>query len=298
MELTRLPVRTNKSKTNQKIANRLVSGRKSLSQLYQQLQRNPYACEVSCELGQRLREQGKLEEAYQVLKRYHKIDNGFSSLFEMSLITYQLERLDECFQFIQQALLVSTEEDPRLAEVFRILGNIFIRHGDYDSAEDAYNKALRVQPESDALQVNLGTLDIQREDWEAALEHFRSAINLKPNNDKAWVGLALCHRQRGDLELAWGNLETAIMWNPVNETALSLAMDWAAKDSRERQLLGWLREFLIAGGWSTQLSLAFVWLSWGYGDRPSAEIELERLLTTDPTCEKAWIVRRKMRASV
>jgi tetratricopeptide (TPR) repeat protein len=269
----------------------------TLTDLYQLLQLDPYSTSAALELGRRLRRSGHTVEAVQVFESLCHIDNGFATLFELGLAYYQNDQMDPSLRSLQQAVLVSAEEDPDLMEVFKTIGNIFVRIGDFDSAEDAYNKAIRLQPESATLMVNLGTLEIQRSAWEKATERFRDALRLQSANDKAWVGLALCHRHRGDLELSWANLDTALSWNPCNDTALHLAVDWASTDQREGHLLKLLRQFLLAGGWNIKLSLIFAWLSWSRGDRFSANIELERVLTTDPSCESGWNLRNKMRAS-
>lgn len=268
----------------------------TFTDLYEILQLDPYSSPAALELGRRLRTCGRTEESVRVFESLCAIDNGFASLFELGLSHYQNDQMEPALRALQQAVLVSADEDPNLPELFKTIGNIFVRSGDFDSAEDAYNKAMRLQPNSPTLLVNIGTLEIQRADWQKALERFREALQFESSNDKAWVGLALCHRQRGDLELSWANLETALSWNPRNDTAMLVAVGWAATDLREGHLLNLLRQFLIAGGWNIKLSLIFAWLSWSRGDRFSANIELERVLSTDPSCESAWNLHSKMRA--
>jgi tetratricopeptide (TPR) repeat protein len=177
------------------------------------------------------------------------------------------------------------------------MGNIFVRRGDLDSAEDSYNKAHRINPDSDVLYVNIGTLAIQRGGWDEALDKFRTALHLNSTNDKAWVGLALGHRMKGDFELAWGNVEAALEYNPLNEVALGLALEWSTYDGREFRVLELIRNFLIEGGWNERMSLAFAWLSFRRGERSQASLELERLLAVNPANVQALNLIEEMRRS-
>lgn len=115
--------------------------------------------------------------------------------------------------------------------VYKNLGNIFLKLGEVDGAEEFYNKAYTIDPDSDTLFVNYGSLYVYRGDYNKALERFRQAIALNDKNDKAWVGLAMIHREFGDLELAWANVEKALDISPGNESAIKLVCDWAMKDN-------------------------------------------------------------------
>lgn len=258
-----------------------------LEDLYCILQIEPNDSLIAMELARRLRDLNRLDESLRILKSVVKIDYRFQTLNALAQVEYQLDLIDAALDHLQQAIVIAPENAPGLFEVFKTMGNIFVRQKDFDSAEDNYNKAYRLNPQSDILQVNFGTLAIQREKWEDALSNFRSALELNFTNDKAWVGLALGHRMKGDLELAWGNVEAALEYNPLNEVALHLALEWSTYDGREFRALELIRQFLIAGGWNEKLSLAFAWLSYRRGEKEQARLELERLLAVNPANQQA-----------
>ncbi len=267
-----------------------------LQDMFQILQIDPNDSLIALELARRLRNLGRVEESYRILINVLKIDSRFATLNALAQVEYQLDRTDDAFAHLQQAVLVAPEYAPELFDVFKTLGNIFTRKGDLDSAEDSYNKAHRLNPTSDTLYVNLGTLSVQRKRWDEAVERFRHALSLNPANDKAWVGLALGHRMKGDVELAWGNIEAALEYNPLNEVALGLALDWSTQNGREFRALELIRIFLIAGGWSERLSLAFVWLSFLLVETSRARLELERLLAVNPQNIQALNMLHEMRS--
>jgi tetratricopeptide (TPR) repeat protein len=246
------------------------------------LQVEPNDSFMAMELAKRLRSRGRLDEARKILGGVLKIDYRFETLHALGQVEYQLDQIDDSFTHLQAATLIAPEHSSEFFELFKTMGNIFVRRGDFDSAEDSYNKAHRIQPESDILHVNFGTLLIQQQAWDEACGRFRKALEINPENDKAWVGLAICHRVKSDHELAWGNVEAALEYNPLNEVALGLALEWGAQDGREFRALDLIRGFLIEGGWNEKMSLAFAWLSWRRGDSQIARFELERLLAVNP----------------
>ncbi len=128
-------------------------------------------------------------------------------------------------------LLFESGDRPDVSfEIFKNLGSIHVRSGDFDEALDCYNKAFALNKHSDILLVNFGVLEIRKGQWDQALEHFREAVAINEKNVKAWIGLALVHRTKGDFELSWGNLLKAVDEAPTDRQALALVVDWVARD--------------------------------------------------------------------
>ncbi len=269
-----------------------------LEDLYFMMQANPNDSLTALELGRRLGEGGRDKEALRIFRSVVKIDSRFETVLALGMMEYKLALENEAFQHLHEALLIAPGEAPELFEIFKTLGNIFVRRQDYDSAEDSYNKAYRISPESDVLLVNLGTLCIQRSNWDDAVNRFRAALQINNSNDKAWVGLAIGHRMKGDLELAWGNLEAALEYNPLNEVALTLALDWGPAEGKGSRVHELLRSFLVEGGWNEKFSLAFSWLSYHRGESDLAQLEVERLLAVNPGHTQGLELAREMRAAL
>lgn len=133
--------------------------------------------------------------------------------------------------YLSYLKLVDRDPD-RLFSCYKNLGNIYVRLGEFDLAEDHYNRAYALDPTSVDLRVNFGTLEIQKDRLDRALEHFRQALYTNPRCGKAWVGLALIHRSLGDAELAFGNLISAAESEGAHEMSLQLLLDWCCQDQR------------------------------------------------------------------
>lgn len=188
------------------------------------------------------------------------------------------------------------ENHDGLFSVFKNIGNIFVRSRDFDSAEENYNRAFRLNPNSSALLVNFGTLEVQRENWSLAQERFRDAISHDERNDKAWIGLAIVHRQFGDLDLSWAALKRTLDLNPSNETAIHLGLSWAQNEHHWRTLIPHLQEYLAAKGDDFVISLALAQIFYLTGQLLAAQLEAERALNLDPLAVSAAELMQQIRS--
>lgn len=206
-----------------------------------------------------------------------------SDTLRLAKLEYEKGDLGRSLELYFEAAARIREEDHTVFEIYKDIGNIYVRQGDFDGAEEYYHKAFALNPDSDALHVNLGTLEIQRQDWGAARDRFRFAIGLNDRNDKAWVGLALAHYHLGDVELAFGNLEKAIDLTPGNRTAVLLLAGWADKHDRVDEAVNALENYLGEVSFDEDMSLALIQLFCRQKNYAFARFEIERTLLWNPT---------------
>lgn len=173
-----------------------------------------------------------LDVARAWLKRNCSLRPTFEAYVLIAHHYYQQSDDARAESFYHMALSRLNVDHPELFEILKNMGNIAVRGGDLDAAEDFYNKAFTLNPSSDVLLVNYGTLEIQRQDYDRALTRFRQAVELNPAAARAWLGLALIHRHYGDHELAWTNLERALDLDAISSAGLELLLDWCGKDGR------------------------------------------------------------------
>lgn len=238
-------------------------------------------------LAECFKEMQRFEEALKCFKALDRLYPSGESHFLLAQLLYLMGRDDEAFKKYQDAMLLLRSDSELLFEVYKNLGNILVRLGDYEGAEENYNRAFVLQPESDALLVNYGTLEVQRDNIEAALERFRTAIALAPHNDKAWVGLALVHRHMGDLELSEANLEKALDLNPSNKTALQLYVDWKALSKKYDVSVARLTAYLNQHAEDVEMSFLLARVFVESNRLQEARIELERVIAIDASYPKA-----------
>lgn len=256
--------------------------------------KNPITLEL---LGNCLENAGRFSEALIARKVLTTVEYGFESLAKYATTLYKLNRDQEALDKYYEALAVLTEENNQLFETYKNMGNIFVRQGDFDGAEEYYNKAYTLNPESDVLLVNFGTLEVQRGDFDKSLYCFRKAVEINPQNDKAWVGLAMVHNQLGDSELAWANIESAMDINPQNRTAVHLAANWGLRDSKVQKAIDGLQAYLATVEEDEDMSLVLINLFCTVGQIDKALLEMERVLLWNPTHQEVRALKKKLISS-
>ena len=240
---------------------------------------NPTTLEM---LGSCLEQVNKFEEALYARKALAKAQPNFENLHKLATCYYKLGRDADALEQYYEALVHLTEENIFLFETYKNMGNIFVRQGDFDGAEEYYNKAYTLNAASDVLLVNLGTLQVQRNDFDKSLYCFRKAVEINRQNDKAWVGLAMVHNQLGDMELAWANLDSALDINPQNRTAAHLCANWAVRDEMPTRAVKILEDYVSAADQDEDMSLVLINLHCMTNAFQKARLEIERVLSWNP----------------
>lgn len=239
----------------------------------------------------------RVEESLYARKALVEVDYGFESLFGYATVLYKLNRDQEALDKYYEALAVLTEENENLFELYKNMGNIFVRRGDFDGAEEYYNKAYTMNPQSDVLLVNFGTLEVQRNDFDKSLFCFRKAVQINPENDKAWVGLAMVHNQVSDTDLAWANIESALDINPKNRTAVHLAANWGLRDGNTQKAIEALQIYLGFVEEDEDMSLVLINLYCTAGYLDLALLEMERVLLWNPKHLEVRELKKKVLGS-
>ncbi|MFN7729685.1 MAG: tetratricopeptide repeat protein [Bdellovibrio sp.] len=210
------------------------------------------------------------------------IEPSFQNFCDYGKILVDSGDLDGALEAFFEANMRVSDEGESLFEVFKQMGNIYVRKADFESAEEFYHKAFTLNPDSDVLQVNLGTLSVQQQDWGRAMERFRNALEINPLNDKAWVGLGLCYQQVGDSHLAQATLENALDIAPANRTAVHLMASWSFNHGSVSGAVSRMQDYLATQESDVEMSLVLIHLFCQERKYSMAEIELERALCWAP----------------
>lgn len=241
-----------------------------------------------------LESSSKLNEALIVRKAQAQYDYSFDSLYAYASALYKSGKDQEALDKYFEALAILTQENSNLFEVYKNMGNIFVRQGDFDAAEEYYNKAYTLNSQSDILLVNFGTLEVQRNDFDKSLYCFRKAVEINPENDKAWVGLAMVHNQVGDSDLAWANIESAIDINSKNRTAVHLAANWGVRDGKIQKSIEVLQDYLASVEEDEDMSLVLINLFCTIGHLDKALLEIERVLLWNPGQSEVYRLKKQI----
>lgn len=226
---------------------------------------------------------GKRGEAVKIRAVLKSNYPQFSTFFAYAQELYLAETSDEeALKAYFECLSLLDSDQTELFEIYKNMGNISVKLGDFDGAEEFYNKAYTINANSDILLVNFGTLEVQRNDWDKAIYCFRESVRINPQNDKGWVGLALMHNEYGDHSLAWANLSMALELNPFNRTGVLLFARWALRDKQENAAISTVEKFLTKENFDEELSLILVHLYCCMNMFQKAELEATKILAWNP----------------
>jgi len=241
--------------------------------------------EVLKNLGLALENLSKWSEAKIVYSELYRQFNNFIYAYKKAHCHYMMNEDESALTCYYEALSHLQAEESDLFELYKNMGNIFVRRRDFDAAEESYNKAYTINAESDVLLINFGTLEVQREDFDKALFCFRKAIEVNHNNDKAWIGLALVHNHFGDRELAWGNLIKALDIDAYNRTAILLMGHWGMSEEKIKISLQYHRDFLSKNEFDEDVTLQLVHIYTQLNQLKLAELETFKLRLWKPENE-------------
>lgn len=225
---------------------------------------------------------GMFEKALSYYHKHAELEPTEESYFNLADMYYLMAKDSEAAEFYKKTLTFIDYESPFLFHIYKNLGNINVRTGDFESAEENYDRAYTINSHSDDLYVNYGTLELQKSRYHMALERFQQALNLNFYNDRAWVGLALIYRDRGDFQLAWGDLLKAIDINIYNQTALKLCVEWALHDMNYELARDAVERFLRVEPRSPDWTFTLAGLHFQLGQWTDALREAHKVLDLQP----------------
>jgi tetratricopeptide (TPR) repeat protein len=229
-----------------------------------------------------------LAEALKIRQQILRLDYNFENLRLKARCEFDLGQDSNSLQSYFEALSMLHDQSTDAAfEIYKNIGNIYVRSSDYESAEENYNKAHALVPISDVLMVNYGTLEVQRGEMMKALDRFRQAVAINPLNDKAWTGLAMIHNEFGDHELALGNLQKALDSGVCNRTALMLYAKWMIRERQALKAIPAIESYLETVQQDEEMSFVLVHLFCECKEFGLAFIELEKILAWNPSHPQA-----------
>jgi tetratricopeptide (TPR) repeat protein len=252
--------------------------RSAIAMIRSVLAQDPTHPEAVYWLGYCLSKTDEPEQALKCFRALAKINPSEDAFHALGTLYYEMGIDDLAKQNLKKALEEIDYESPLLFDIYKTLGNIFLKENDFDSAEENYNRAYAVYSNSDVLLVNFGTLEIQKGNMEAAAERFRQAIDVNKLNEKAWLGLALISKAKSDEELVWGHLLTALEANPGSATVLHFLVQWALETHSFDRAIEALQSYMVHNPEDEDMSYSLAGLLFEAHRIPECRIELERTL--------------------
>lgn len=194
---------------------------------------------------------------------------------------------------LEAAFFFPTEDSELLFNAHKLFGNIALQRADFESAEEFYNKAFSLNPNSATLLVNLGTLEVQRLDWLQAQDRFETAIDVAGEKEKvvkakALVGLYLVSRDGGIIPENVELLHEALRLDPAQRTAVHLLCLWAHQNDQPEVATESLRIYLQANPFDEEIGLIYAQFMGVQSEFEQAVLELEKIALWNPENSEAF----------
>jgi len=121
---------------------------------------------------------------------------------DLSRVHLNRSRYREAADTLKRATRFEVTDSSKKYEIFKALGNCYLKTDELDSAIEAYRSALDIKEKSSEVLTNMGAAYLRMHQYVDAIECYRRAIEINPENAKAFFGLASCSMGKGDKKIA------------------------------------------------------------------------------------------------
>jgi tetratricopeptide (TPR) repeat protein len=145
--------------------------------------------------------------------------SGAQALLDQATATYKVGQLDSAMAQVDRAIAL----DPKLAEAYKVRGDIHQRYQEYDLAMADYNHSEDLDPTDARLYVSRSALRITDGNYKGGLRDADKAVALDPKDADAWYNRAWALYQGNDLDAALKSVRKALDVEPAFPEALYLS---------------------------------------------------------------------------
>jgi tetratricopeptide (TPR) repeat protein len=184
----------------------------------------------------------------------------------------------------------AVQSAPDMAEAWLKLGNALARLGDLKTAEEAFTKAVELDPSGDALLAR-ATIKLNRRDGSGALADLRRLAAARPADGVVRVRIAEAREVMGDLQGAFAELQAAAgdeSLEPAGRARAARGLgDFLIRRARHDQAVVAYRRALDLDPTSTAVRTALAEVLGHLGRWPEAVAEFEKVIVEQPANEQA-----------
>lgn len=159
------------------------------------------------------------DDVVRVLRQGSRSDVDRRAAYEHYLEGCRLDEEETTYDRAEQAYLRAIEIDPSLANAITNLGNLRFRRGNAEQAEYLYRKALEVDASQPEALYNLGFLSYERGELQHAAGWFAQALENDPSFADAHFNLAMALEEVGNGKDAREHWEKYLELDPAGPWA-------------------------------------------------------------------------------
>jgi arylsulfatase A-like enzyme/Flp pilus assembly protein TadD len=191
--------------------------------------------------AEELASQNRWKEAEQTIRGYLQLSrNDPEGSHIAGQIYRQLGQYDEALKWFTRA----ASQGYHQAEAFAGVGSIYVIKKDLAKAEEAYGKALQIDPHNTTALLGMGTVYGEQKREAEAMQFFQDALKFGQglNAGMAYVGISNLHRKAGRMKEADEAIAKAIAAEPSNPVIAKLAATLSERGGNVNQAIEQLRK--------------------------------------------------------
>jgi len=154
-----------------------------------------------------------------VVRLLHFDHDDRSRAYEHYLEGCRFDEDEQTFGQAEEAYHKALSLDPTLSNALTNLGNLEYRREELEAAERYYLRALQCDPEQPEALYNLGFLCLERDELDEAVSFFRQALKSDPSFADAHFNLAMALEERGERAAARPHWQQYLVLEPEGSWA-------------------------------------------------------------------------------
>ena len=180
------------------------------------------------------------------------------------------------------------------AEALARIGNCYMQLQNISSAENYYQKSLKVEPQGYVASVGLGLLEVQLDKYDDAIKRFLYVTQNYPDSDKAFSGLGIAYSKKNKTSEAMDAFSRALKLNITNKPAMSNLLELSYQSNQFGQVELTLKQYLETHPDNTDILFGLAGIQYKSNRFEDAQNTLSRLLEFNPNHNDANIMLGKI----
>ncbi|TBW50176.1 tetratricopeptide repeat protein [Marinobacter halodurans] len=212
---------------------------KAARYLNEVLKQAPSHVQSSIMLGLIRFQQGRVEEAQELLEPISQIQDSPAASKLLAATQLRLQRPDEARKLLEN--LDDKQSDPG---VLALIGIAHLASGDDEAGRTYIEKALQLDPGNDDLRLRYANYLVEQGDTEAAIKQASQVMDAHPDNDQARRMIINAYVRGGDTQAAEESASAWVKEQPKNISALLVSGSLAARADDASQARQYYRQAL------------------------------------------------------
>lgn len=201
--------------------------------------------------------------------------------FTLAQILISQEKDERAIQVLKRCLELKGVLSTEKIEIYRTLGNVYMKKDLLDEALVSYYKVLELKEDVDT-HCSIGSCMLRLRDLEGAKSHFISAMRINPSYSKSYFGLASCALGIGNKVAALEFLVQSLERDIHNPTALFYLVKCAYELKKYDQTEKILRQYLDVSPVNSSLLYSLAGIQYHLGKKEESRMVAQSILDLNP----------------